>query len=104
MDDHYLSLVLAYIRLVLCTQPAGNNGYLREIQIRICKRLLTRCTARPGMLCDHTHPCFLCVFYTHHAQAASRRPLTEEVWVQSSCSRSGICGGESDTGMTSRVT
>jgi hypothetical protein len=31
---------------------------------------------------------------------ASRRPLTQEVWVQSNCHRPGICGGPSGTAMT----
>jgi len=96
-------MVLAYILLVLFAQPAGNNGRLREVQNRSCKRLLTRCTARPGMLCDHTHPCFVCVCFIYHsydmlwqlvAGLSSRR-----IWVQSNCSRSGICGGQSGTGM-----
>ena len=70
MDNHCLSMVLAYILLVLCTQSAVSNGHMRKIQIRICKSLLTRCTARPGMLCDRTHPClFFCVCFTYHSYA-----------------------------------
>jgi hypothetical protein len=71
MDDHYLSLVLAHILLVLFTQPVGNNGHLREAQIRISKKLLTRFASRPGMLFDHTHPC-LCVCFTYHSYAMLR--------------------------------
>jgi len=71
MDNHYLSLVLASI--FLYTQPAGNNGHLREVQICSCKKLLKRCTARPGMLRYHTHPRFFCVHFTYHSNDMLRQ-------------------------------
>ena len=75
MDNHYLSLVLAYI--VLYTQSAGNNGHMRQVQIYSCKKLLTRCTARPGMRRYHTHPCFVCVCvcvcFTYHSYGMLRQ-------------------------------
>ena len=71
IDDHYLYLVLAYILLVLYTQPAGNNGHLREFQIRICKKLLTRC-AVALQCCAIIHRHFSCCVFTYHSYAMLR--------------------------------